>query len=312
MRKQLLLLPMAAVLLGLAGCDIEDIDFGGSERYTQDFHYSYPLQPGGRVTVENFNGSVEISGWDENSIEISGTKYARTPELRDALKIDIEHSSDSTYIRTVKPSDRRGNMGVKYIIKVPHRTQLDRISSTNGSIRTTDIEGQARLKTSNGAVRATNLKGNLDAQTTNGGVDIQNLVGSASLRTTNGRIHAEDVRGSMDAETSNGGIAVRLAKPETGRPIKLQTTNGGIELTLESMNQNEIRASTTNGGITVHVPGGLGANLVANTSNSTISTDFDVQTQGTTSKHHMEGKIGSGGPTIDLSTSNGGIRLLRM
>lgn len=313
MRRQLLVLSVAAGLLGFVGCDIEDLDIGGgSDRYSQDFHYSYPLQPGGRLSVENFNGSVDISGWDQNTVDISGAKYARTPELRDSLKIEVEHSADSVYVRTVRPSDRRGNMGAKYIIKVPRRTQLERISSSNGAIHTTDIEGQARLKTSNGGVRAENLKGNLDAQTSNGGIDVQGLEGSASLRTSNGRVHAEDVRGALDATTSNGGINVRLAKPEAGRSIKLQTTNGGIELTVEAMNQNAVDASTNNGGITLHLPGNLGANLIANTSNSSISTDFEVRTQGSISKNHLEGKIGGGGPTIDLSTSNGGIRLLKM
>jgi hypothetical protein len=313
MQKQLLVLSVAAGLLGFVGCDIEDLDIGGgSERYSQDFHYSYPLQPGGRLSVENFNGSIEISGWDQNTVDISGTKYARTPELRDSLKIEVDHTADAVYVRTVRPSDRRGNMGAKYIIKVPRRTQLDRITSSNGGIRTLDIEGSARLKTSNGGVRAENVKGNLDAQTSNGGIDVQGLEGSVSVRTTNGRVHAEDVRGSIEAATSNGGIHVRLAKPESGSPIKLQTSNGGIELTLETVNQNEIRASTSNGGITLHLPGNLAADLIANTSNSSISTDFEVQARGSISKNHLEGKIGAGGPTIDLSTSNGSIRLLKM
>jgi DUF4097 and DUF4098 domain-containing protein YvlB len=312
MRTHLLVLPVAAGLLACVGCDIEDFDVGGgSQRYTQDFHYNYPLQAGGRLSVDNSNGSIEISGWDQDTVDISGTKYARTPELRDALKIEVDHSSDSVHIRTVRPSDRRGNMGAKYIIKVPRRTQLERIVSSNGSIHTIDLEGPARLKTSNGGVRAENLRGNLDAQTSNGGIEVQNLEGSASLHTSNGRVHAEDVRGSVDADTSNGGINIRLSKPEAGRPVKLETSNGAIELTMETYNQNEIRASTSNGGITIHLPEHVGANLNASASNSSISTEFDVATQGALEKHHLEGKIGTGGPMIDLTTSNGSIRLLK-
>jgi DUF4097 and DUF4098 domain-containing protein YvlB len=312
MRTHILVLSLAAGLLGFVGCDIEDLDIGGSERYTQDFHYSYALQPGGRLSVDNSNGSIEISGWDQDTIDISGTKYARTPELRDALKIEIEHTADAVHIRTVRPSDRRGNMGAKYIIKVPRRTQLERIASSNGSIHTLDVEGPARLKTSNGAVRAENLRGSLDVQTSNGSIEVQNLEGSASLHTSNGRVHAEDVRGSLEADTSNGGIHVRLAKPEAGRPVKLETSNGPIELTMEAVNQNEIRASTSNGGITVHLPGDIGANLTAHASNSSISTEFEVATHGTLEKHHLEGKIGAGGPAIELTTSNGSIRLMKM
>jgi len=312
MRTQLFSLSLAAGMLAFVGCDIEDIDFGGSERYTQDFHYAYPLQPGGRLSIENFNGSIEITGWDQNTVDISGTKYARTPELRDALKIEVEHDNGSVRIRTVRPSERRGSMGAKYIVRVPRRTELERIASSNGHIRTVDIEGPARLKTSNGGVHAENLRGSLDAQTSNGGIDVQSLEGNASLHTTNGHVHAEDVRGAVEADTSNGGINVRLAKPESGKTVKLSTSNGGIELTMETLNQNDVRASTSNGGITVHLPSGAAANLVANTSNSSITTEFEVATQGSLSKHHLEGRIGAGGATIDLSTSNGTIRLLKM
>lgn len=312
MRTHMLGLSLAAGLLGLVACDIEDWDIGGSERYTQDFHYNYPLQPGGRLSVDNSNGSIEISGWDQDTVDISGTKYARTPELRDALKIEVDHTAGAVRIRTVRPSDRRGGMGAKYIIKVPRRTQLERIASSNGSIHTLDVEGPARLKTSNGSVRAENLRGSLEVQTSNGGIEVQNLEGSATLHTSNGRVHAEDIRGSVEADTSNGGIHIRLMKPEAGRPIKLETSNGPIELTMEAVNQNEIRASTSNGGITVHLPENIGANLNASASNSSISTEFEVATQGALEKHHLEGRIGAGGPPIELTTSNGSIRLLKM
>jgi Toastrack DUF4097 len=311
MRTRTLLLPLAGALLALTACDIEDFG-GGSERYSQDFHYSYALKPGGRLSVESFNGSVDISGWDQDTVDISGSKYARTPELRDAIKIEIEHSPDSVYIRTVRPSDRRGNMGARYVIKVPRRTQLERVVSSNGAIHAMDVEGGARLKTSNGAVRAENLQGNLDAQTSNSSIEVQNLDGAATLRTSNGRVHADDVRGSLEANTSNSGIHVRLSKPDAGRPIKLGTSNGAIELTVDTLNNNDIRASTSNGGITVHLPANVNANLVADTSNSSINSDFDVQVQGSMSKRHLEGKLGAGGPTIELTTSNGGIRLLKM
>src|SRR6185369_8996507 len=97
-----------------------------------------------------------------------------------------------------------------------------------------------------------------------------------------------------EADTSNGGIHIRLAKPETGRPVKLETSNGSIELTMETFSQNEIRASTSNGAITLHLPDNVAANLNAHASNSSISTEFDVATQGTLEKHHLEGKIGGG------------------
>jgi DUF4097 and DUF4098 domain-containing protein YvlB len=310
MRKRTFLLLVPALLF-MAACDFED--FGSSDRFSADFHYdNYKLKPGGRLSVENFNGSIEITGWDQDAVDISGVKYAGSQELLNAMKIDIVQSGDSLHIRTVRPSERRGNMGAKYVIKVPHKVELERITSSNGGIRVNDIEGPVRLRSSNGGIHANALKGNLDVQTSNGGIEVQELEGAAVLKTSNGRVQAEGVHGALEAETSNGGINIHLAKAEAGRPIKLGTSNGGIELTMDSANQNDVYASTSNAGITVHMPASSAAKVRAHTSNGSISSDFDVQTQGQITKHSLEGTIGSGGPLLDLSTSNGGIHLEKL
>jgi Putative adhesin len=309
MRRRWLLAPFLCGLLWLTACDWED--FGSSDRFTEDFHQTHALKAGGRITLETFNGSVEISGWDQDTVDISGTKYAATAELRDALKIEITPSADSIYIRTVRPSTR-GNMGARYVIKAPRRVDLERIVSSNGAIRVNDILGMMRLKTSNGALRAVNLKGSLDAVTSNGSAELQNVEGTTSIKTSNGRVRAEAIRGGLEVETSNGGISAQVSKIEAGKSVRLYTSNGGVDLTMDVFNQNEIHAQSSNGGITVHLPSNINAQVRARTSNSSITSEFDVRMQGQISKHNLEGTIGNGGPVLDLSTSNGSIRLLKM
>ena len=38
----------------------------------------------------------------------------------------------------------------------------------------------------------------------------------------------------------------------------------------------------------------------------------ELQVHGLLSKHNIEGTIGSGGPSLQLTTSNGGIRILKL
>src|SRR4051794_36009961 len=123
---------VCAGLLLLAGCDWED--FGSSTQYSTDFHYSYPLNAGGRVSLENFNGSVEIAGWDQPTVDISGAKYGSTPEARDAVKIDVAAGPTMVAIRTIRPVERK-NVGARYVLRVPRRAELDRITTSNGSLR---------------------------------------------------------------------------------------------------------------------------------------------------------------------------------
>jgi DUF4097 and DUF4098 domain-containing protein YvlB len=228
------------------------------------------------------------------------------------MKIDIVSSGDSVRIRTVRPVERRGNLGARYVIRVPRRTELDRIESSNGFIRVETIDGDARLKTSNGSVRLDRLKGSAEIQTSNASIELIEHGGAAILRTSNGSIRADGIKGAFDATTSNSRIEARVLEPEPHKPIKLTTSNGSINLTIDSLKDNEIRATTSNSSVTVHMPSTVNAKLVARTSNGGIQSDFDFNVQGgRMSKHFVEGTLGSGGPLIDIATSNGTIRLLR-
>lgn len=306
---RVIFLPLLAVFL--AGCDEIDLgNVGGSDRYREDFHFSYPLTTGGSVRLDSFNGSVEISGWDKNTVDIDGTKYANTEYRLKEMKIDIVPSASSITIRTIPPIDHRGNAGARYTIHVPKKTMLAGIVSSNGAIRVEGIEGDAHLRTSNGSVHATRLVGPLEVQTSNGTVDVSEITGDTTLHTSNGAIRADVRKGRFGANTSNGSITVRLMEPDSN-PVRLESSNGHIELTMDAV--REVRASTSNSSITVRLPASAGATVNAHTSNSSIACDFDVSVHGgQLSKHRLEGTIGNGGPLLDLGTSNGSIKLLRM
>jgi hypothetical protein len=303
-----LCLPLFAIFL--AGCDDIDINIGGSDRYREDFHSSYPLSAGGSLRLENFNGSVEISGWDKNTVDIDGTKYASTDYRLKEMKIDIVPTANSITVRVLPPLDHRGNAGARFTIHVPRRIELASIVSSNGKITVESIEGASHLRTSNGSVHATGLVGTLDVQTSNGTVEVSDIKGDTTLHTSNGTIRADVRKGRFGASTTNGSITVRLTEPDSS-PVHLESSNGHIELTMDAV--REVKASTSNSSITLRLPSSAGAVLDAHTSNSSITCDFDVSVHGgLISKHRMEGTIGSGGPMLDLGTSNGSIKILRM
>src|SRR4051794_1407033 len=187
MSRRWLIAPLAVLSFVLAGC--EDFgDWGDSSRYKEDFQYSYNLSPGGKLSLENLNGAVEIQGWDQSKVEITGTKYASSEALVKALKIDVVSSPDSIRVRTIPPSGHRGGMGARYSIRVPRRTEIERVVSSNGKIQIENVDSAARLRTSNGSVRVTGTKGNLDVETSNASVELSNHDGPAVVHTSNGSV----------------------------------------------------------------------------------------------------------------------------
>lgn len=301
----------APVILTLTSC-IDFADMGPSDRYKEDFHYSYPLSTGGTVTLENANGSVEISGWEQDKVEINGTKYASTKDLLDAVKIETSASSGAVRIRTSRPLDWHGNGGARYSIRVPRKALLDSIVTTNGSIRVDDLDGNARLRSTNGTIRAGKIHGELEAHTTNGNVEAMDVDGNSKLRTSNGNIKADASHGTLEAETTNGSIRVALADPSAGWPVRLHSTNGSIEARIRGGKLPDVRAETTNSSLTLYIPRDASARVRAHTSHSSISSDFDLSGGSERSKTSLEGSIGSGGPILDLSSTNGSIKILKM
>ncbi len=271
MPRRALLLSLLPVLLLLAGGDVERLlDVA---RFQADFHESHPLKSGGRLYVENFNGSIDVAGWDQDTIDISGTKYAGSQSTLDALKVDVVASGDTVRIRTVRPSERWGNMGVRYTIRVPRQTTLEKVTSSNGGITASNLEAPVRVGTSNGALRV------------------------------------ENVQGGVEADTSNGSIHALLTGASDGRGIRLHTSNGSTELTTDNVGVGGVTARTSNGSITLHLPVDFSGEVDATTSNSSVGNDFESGFHGTTGKHSLNGTIGSGGPKLALHTSNGRISL---
>jgi DUF4097 and DUF4098 domain-containing protein YvlB len=278
---------------------------------TADVHYSYPMQPGSRLTVENMNGSIQISAWDQNTIDISATKHADTDQMLAQVKVDVAVAADGVHIRTIVPPDAH-NVGVKYVLKVPRRTELAEIRSSNGSIHVTETEGPANLRTSNGSVHASKTRGKLEIGTSNGSVQVQENDGETDVHTSNGSVHASGIRGPLTATTSNGGMHIDLDESRGG-PVTLTTSNGGVDLKLGSATQSTVKAETSNGGITLRMPAAAGAHVRAVTSShNKVSSDFDVRKEGSNSESHLEGVVGAGGPTVELTTSQGSIRLLKL
>ena len=290
--RGLYLATVIAALAGLAACDLEDVVAADSQRYREPFKYSYDLKPGGRFSLEGFNGPVEIYGWSQDKVEINGEKYASDKDKLDDIKIGVMHTADVVSVKATRPdwNNWHGGAGVKFIIHVPRKVILDEVRTSNGPLSIEGTEGKARLATSNGPMKIRDLKGDLDAHTSNGPLTVSGF------------------NGSLLAATSNGPVDIRAGDLSAGRPVKIRTSNGPVRLTLNKLT-TDVQVRSSNGPIEFRVPE-TGMNLNASTSSGKVRSDFAVSGE-TESKSELIGKVGSGGPTVDLRTSNSSIRISR-
>ena len=133
-----------------------------------------------------------------------------------------------------------------------------------------------------------------------------------NMTSFNGGIDLSDVRGRIEFDAKNGGVRlIRVAGDVNG-----QTLNGGIqiELTGRTWEGGRLDARTTNGGVTISMPENYSAHVQTGTVNGAIDSDFPVSltVQGRIRPQNLDFNLGSGGPLIHVSTTNGGVKLRRI
>ena len=131
---------------------------------------------------------------------------------------------------------------------------------------------------------------------------------SLSLRSTNGGISIHDVEGKIEFRTVNGGVTLS----RLGGDVKGRTSNGGVTVDLDGATWNGagLDVETSNGGVKLSIPAQYSARLDAGTVNGGFNIDFPVNVQGRIDRQIMA-DIGSGGPLIRVRTNNGGVRVTR-
>lgn len=217
----LILFVLGAFLLGYSGT------------YEETFKKKIDFVPNGFISLQNINGSVWVEGWDQNAVMIEATKKVRAgsrkkaDDLLEKVRIEISRSDDEIIIETHLPNFHNsiwdwifgdaGSASVRYKLYVPRQSRLE-ISTTNGSIHASDINGQLRL------------------------------------RSTNGKIEARDVAGQVEARTTNGSILAELTRVDDSGDMGFTTTNGSIKVYLPPDVHCYIRAKTTNGSISSDFP----------------------------------------------------------
>jgi hypothetical protein len=119
------------------------------------------------------------------------------------------------------------------------------------------------------------------------------------------RYHVKAPRtAAVRANNTNGQVTIN----GMGGKVFAHTTNGAVVMDLATV-ADKVEASTTNGAVTLTLPADAKADLTASVTNGAISVSgLKLETM-EQSRRRIEGKINGGGPSIELRTTNGGVRI---
>ena len=115
------------------------------------------------------------------------------------------------------------------------------------------------------------------------------------------------MRGDSRFTTNNGGVTldevgghVVGTHPATAASTCASTDRAGKATGLD--------VETTNGGVSLAIPAGYSAELETGTVNGGIRTDCPLTVQGRLDRE-LRATLGSGGPRLKVTTTNGGVRI---
>ncbi|MFQ6116473.1 MAG: DUF4097 family beta strand repeat-containing protein [bacterium] len=168
-----------------------------------------PLKLDGRVLIDTFKGSVNVTTWDKSEVHIHARIEPGGPSRREQewvhdTEIQILHSGNSVRIKTDYDKlrgrksffgDSGSNPFVHYTIQMPYSANLD-IEDHKSELNIIDHRSELRIDTHKGVV------------------DVKNQKGSVILETHKGDVRVEFVEFTNDSrfETHKGDIEIVLPK----------------------------------------------------------------------------------------------------
>jgi len=268
------LLLAGAALCASTACVIELGDFSGP-KLTKDVELSHSVSSSTKeIMVDSYNGSVTIEVGPAGSVSGTSKIYARgrsqesAQERLDSISWSFEEESNGRLVAKLgKPiSGGSNNAGGSANLKVPAGVRVF-IDSSNGAV---DVNGDfpyAWVDTSNGPVTIAGVR-------------------EVEADTSNGAIYITGADGKVYADTSNGPITYSGASPD----FTLDSSNGGIDVTLVGNWAGKGHADTSNGDVTVNCSGVLDCTMDASTSNGKV---YSPELKGGHGKLHLDTSNGT-------------------
>jgi len=238
---------LLAAALAVSGCVGGDFGDWGGSAFKETVSESRPLAKDGHFTLENTNGRVELSGWDQENVSIEATKRAGSRHSLDQIRVEVEGEGSRVRVRTRYPRPRwlGGGGRVDYVVHLP-RTARVSVKNVNGRVEVEGVGAPVEASTVNGSVEITEAAGEVEASVVNGSVAASlarvDPDGRSRLHSTNGSVRLTlppDANAEIDAGTVNGGVSCDFdvsARRQSRRRLAGQIGSGGARFDLGTVN----------------------------------------------------------------------------
>lgn len=285
----------------LAACEVNLNTEGLTTREKRTF----PVSGQPDLTLETFDGSIEIHSWDRDEVEVEIEKRAMDQSLIDQMTVEADQQGDRIVLRVKGPSrqeDRGVTIGVhvspaaRLLVAVPRHLTLH-ARTDDGAIRVENLAGRLTLGTGDGSVTADRVSGELEIRTGDGSIRVDNAEGKLDVETDDGSITLDGKASLLRARTGDGSIRMRMASGSVmAGEWDVYTGDGSVTLTLPRGFNAEIDAETSDGSVRSSHP---------DLPDQTSERDDNERRE----RRELRGRMGEGGHPLKIRSGDGNIRI---
>lgn len=274
--------------------------------FAEDVDRTIDAAADGHVDVSNISGSVTVTGWNRNTVEVTGTLGRNVEELI------LERHGDKVIVKVKVPKERGRSIGIdsKLRIKVPQNSSID-IGTVSADIDVIDVTGEQGLHTVSGDVNTNHTGADIRVESVSGDVEVSgdHADGEVSAASVSGDIRLFRLAGDVEAESVSGDVAVTAG---LFARVNLETVTGEIVFEGELQKGSKLTIDSVNGDVDAEFSGAVSVRFDIDTFNGKIRSCFDPQPE-RASKYgpgwELQFTEGDGDSRVMISTLNGDVTI---
>jgi hypothetical protein len=258
----------------------------GSSDQTERFQKTFSLANGGTLEVENYKGTIHVTGADTNQVSVDVTKRFEGNDAdrkwwMENVQVNFHNDSNHVAVEVKYPQwncsfcwqGHDYTAAVELEIHVPRQTNV-KLDSYKPEIKIAGIQGDVRVKS---------YKSPIELDSTTGAVRIDTYKDSVKLRNVN-------VHGPLEIRSYKADAEIDARS--LGDSVTLENTKGSILLRVPA-----------NAGLNVDFEGGR---------RSSFHSDFAMNSQAGSYDRSVRGTVNQGGTRVHLRTEKGSVSLEKL
>ncbi len=264
-----------------------------------------PARPDGLVTVSNVSGSVTVTGWNRNEVEVIGDLGRGVEELV------IDSSGRVTDIEVELRGRSHGWDGnARLEIRVPEGSSLD-IEVVSAEVEVTNVHGDVTIESVSGSIEIESSSKAVDLESVSGSIEVEGEFERLDAESVSGRVQVRGTAQEVDLSTVSGELELRVDGIRRG---DLSTVSGSIELVGDLDSRAEIEAESHSGSIELQLPSSTSARFRVATHSGRINNELGPPAERTSRYapgRRLEFELGKGDGRITIDTFSGSVSLRR-